>query len=68
MALTATMEKPVEIGAENTADGMHVFFSHCLEIVTSFCFIEVVEFTKLIKDLKAKIIDMKNQLKPLKQK
>ncbi|KAK4510344.1 uncharacterized protein ATC70_004774 [Mucor velutinosus] len=29
---------------------------------------ETVEFTKLIKSLKAKIIDMKNQLKPLKQK
>lgn len=30
--------------------------------------LETVEFTKLIKDLKAKIIDMKKQLKPLKQK
>ncbi|KAI8977698.1 Sas10/Utp3/C1D family-domain-containing protein [Mycotypha africana] len=29
---------------------------------------EVAEFTKLVKDLKAKVIDMKNQLKPLKQK
>ncbi|KAG2213796.1 hypothetical protein INT46_005251 [Mucor plumbeus] len=29
---------------------------------------DTVEFTKLIKSLKAKIIDMKNQLKPLKQK
>ncbi|KAI7873304.1 Sas10/Utp3/C1D family-domain-containing protein [Mucor mucedo] len=50
MAVAATMEKPVENGAEkSTVD-------------------ETVEFTKLIKDLKAKIIDMKNQLKPLKQK
>ncbi|KAI8337796.1 Sas10/Utp3/C1D family-domain-containing protein [Blakeslea trispora] len=29
---------------------------------------EVLEFTKLVKDLKAKIVDMKQQLKPLKQK
>jgi U3 small nucleolar ribonucleoprotein protein LCP5 len=29
---------------------------------------ETVEFTKLVKDLKAKIIEMKKQLKPLKQK
>ncbi|KAI8091537.1 Sas10/Utp3/C1D family-domain-containing protein [Thamnidium elegans] len=49
MAKAATLEKPIENGAETTVD-------------------ETVEFTKLIKDLKAKIIDMKNQLKPLKQK
>ncbi|KAI8070597.1 Sas10/Utp3/C1D family-domain-containing protein [Gilbertella persicaria] len=29
---------------------------------------ETVEFNKLIKDLKAKVVDMKQQLKPLKQK
>lgn len=34
----------------------------------TLCLLETVEFVKLIKDLKAKIIDMKNQLKPLKQK
>jgi hypothetical protein len=30
--------------------------------------IETVEFTKLVKELKAKVVDMKNQLKPLKEK
>ncbi|KAI8647411.1 Sas10/Utp3/C1D family-domain-containing protein [Parasitella parasitica] len=40
----------------------------CHEEKSEIVAYEAAEFTKLIKSLKAKIIDMKNQLKPLKQK
>lgn len=60
-----TKETVVENGTK-TVDGNLYFF---LVYVSMLNFIiETVEFIKLVKELKAKVVDMKNQLKPLKEK
>lgn len=60
-----TKETVVENGTK-TVDGNLYFFLVYISMLNFI--IETVEFIKLVKELKAKVVDMKNQLKPLKEK